>query len=394
MDGTVREVPVGTSRPGLRPARRRFRRRLPRRRRERSPGRAHTPAVAHRPRRRGSSPSVHRPRPSVRSGTERTPRARCPPRSSPRVRHRPSGHRDRVPSPAPPADTTPARNPDCRTRSRTPPGRQPPGIAATAGGGATACGWRRALAVEHRGEEGVALRRPDLTLERVAAGDARHLVGTDVERNARTLDARRAFDHRDRGRALGVAGHHAIAAGRRERDQTPRRLHRIGLVRRRRAEAEIEFALRCSALERGIGQCRHVQFGAGRHRDPAGGDLDHCLSVRLGPECVALDDGKIQRRRVPLVLILGMEGHRAADLGQPAHARRRIAALLVLCSRRPQRVAVRPAPSPAAAAPAPAAARRPPRSQPSGTQGSACAFAKVLPGDEVRPSLSARKMAK
>ena len=116
-----------------------------------------------------------------------------------------------------------------------------------------------------------------------------------------------------------------------------RRLHRVGLVRCRRADAEIELALCFGGLERGVGQRRDLEFGAGRHRDAAGGDLDHRLCVRLGPERVALDDGKVQRRRVPLVVVLGVERNRAADLRQPAHARRRIAALLVLCSRRPQR---------------------------------------------------------
>ena len=75
---------------------------------------------------------------------------------------------------------------------------------------------------------------------------------------------------------------------------------------------------------------------AGRHHDAAGGDLDHRLGVRLGPERVALRDRIVQRRRVPLLVAQGVERHRAVDLGQPADTRRRIAALLILrpCLRR------------------------------------------------------------
>ena len=95
---------------------------------------------SHRTRRRGSSPSVRRSRPSGRSGTARSPRGRCPSTSSPRVRHRPSFRRDRAPSRAPPAGTRPGHSPGLSAQEPYCARSSPPGIAATTGGGAMPCG--------------------------------------------------------------------------------------------------------------------------------------------------------------------------------------------------------------------------------------------------------------
>ena len=159
------------------------------------------------PRRPGSSPSAPGLDPAAVVERRETPGLRCPPRSSPTVRHRPSGRRDTAPSPARPADTRPGHTPGSSTRSRTRPApRRPASPPRWAAARRPAVGGGRSR-VQHRGEE----RRhaaPDPTspwnvsLPVIVAV----WLGPTCSDRPEPDDLRRALDHRDRGRRLGVAG--------------------------------------------------------------------------------------------------------------------------------------------------------------------------------------------
>ena len=190
---------------------------------------------------------------------------------------------------------------------------------------------RRILAGRHRpfarqfggGERREALRAKT-ALEHIRAGDRRGLLRPHLQRHAVAIDLGGTVQHGDAGGLPGIAGLHHIAAGRPDGHLATRRGDGGGLARQHVAQAQVQPALRHGDRERVVVERVDIQLRALVHHQPGGAHLKLRARPRLGPVRPAGGDRIIERRRLPLGLVGGVERHRAPQIRHPADGGGRI----------------------------------------------------------------------
>jgi hypothetical protein len=95
------------------------------------------------------------------------------------------------------------------------------------------------------------------------------------------------------------------------------------------ADADEDRALRHVEQHGLVVELLDKDLGAAGKADPGAAELEHGARAGFRPEGIALHDGPVERRRLPRIVVGGMEGNGAIRLGQPPDAGRRIAAILV-----------------------------------------------------------------
>ena len=183
---------------------------------------------------------------------------------------------------------------------------------------------QRLLRQQLRGQEGVVAFRPDTALEIVGADQRGGLVRADLQREVDASDLCRAVHHGDGGRTLGVAGDDLITSDRRDADGAARCRDAVALPRTNQVDGQIDRALRLGGGEVLRIQGVDVELGLLIECRVRRVDVDGGGGSRLGPECVAGGDRVVDGRRLPMVLVRGVERDRAGDAGQAADARWRV----------------------------------------------------------------------